>query len=609
MASSVRRDGPQGAFPGAEGTTFRVWAPHTDRLELVVEGRPPIALERDAEGVFAGFVEGIRAGDRYQYRFPDGRLRPDPASRLLEHGVHGASTVVDPAFDWTDAGWRGVPLESLSIYELHIGTYTPEGTLDALIPHLPELAALGVTALELMPVAAFDGPHGWGYDGVQLYAVHAPYGGPAALQRFVDACHRHGLAVILDVVYNHLGPSGNYLREFGPYFTDRHTTPWGEAINYDGERSRHVRDYAIENALMWIRDFHIDGLRLDAVQNIYDDSDPHLLKELNAKVQALAKELGREVHLIAESDLNDPKLLRTVEEGGYGLASQWTDDFHHSLHTTLTSERTGYYADFRGLPDLARVYRQAFVYTGQHSAYRGRPHGSSARGLPGRRFNVAAQNHDQVGNRAQGDRLTATLSHEALRFAAAATILSPFLPLLFMGEEYAETAPFQYFTSFPDAELGRAVSEGRRREFAAFVWQGEVPDPQSPSTFERSRLDHALKQQPSHARMLQWYRALLELRRTHPSLRDDSLGDEKVSLDEQARVLTLSRFGEERETLLVLHADSEPTHWTLPRGVWRTLVDSWDERFSGETGRALPGAPTGEVTLGPWHALLLERAG
>ncbi len=406
MGGSPQEKGrAQGAFPDAEGTTFRVWAPRAESLELLVEGRSPVVLERDRDGYFAAHVAGVRAGDRYQYRFADGRIRPDPASRLQDGSVHGPSTVVELAFDWTDAAWRGLPLQSLVIYELHIGTFTSEGTLDALTRHLPELVKLGITAIELMPVAAFDGPRGWGYDGVQPYAVHAPYGGPKALQRFVDACHRHGLAVLLDVVYNHLGPAGNYLRDFGPYFTDRHGTPWGEAINYDAEGSAHVRSYVIENALMWVRDFHLDGLRLDAVHSIFDDSAPHLLKELNERVQAQAKTAGREVHVIAESDLNDPKLVERVENGGYGLASQWTDDFHHSLHTVLTAERTGYYADYRGLPDLARVYREAFVYSGQHSAFRKRPHGRSARGLPGRRFTVAAQNHDQVGNRAIGDSL------------------------------------------------------------------------------------------------------------------------------------------------------------------------------------------------------------
>ncbi|MFN7133753.1 MAG: malto-oligosyltrehalose trehalohydrolase, partial [Myxococcales bacterium] len=421
------RPKPQGAFVGADGTTFRVWAPNTDRLELLVEGRPPVALSRDADGLFEAHVPGVRAGDRYVYRFPDGRQRPDPASRLQEESVHAQSTVVDPAFDWTDRDWKGVPLEDLILYELHIGTFTREGTLDAIHRHLPELKKLGVTAIELLPVAAFDGPRGWGYDGVQPYAVHAPYGGPAALRRFVDACHRHGLGVYMDVVYNHMGPAGNYLRDFGPYFTDRHSTPWGEAINYDAEGSRHVRAWVVENALMWIRDFHCDGLRLDAVHGIYDDSPTHLLKELNDEVQALAKGLGREVHVIAESDLNEPKLIERVENGGYGLSSQWTDDFHHSLHTLLTGERSGYYADYGGLKDLARVFREAFVYAGQYSEFRKRHHGRSARGLPGRRFTVAAQNHDQVGNRATGDRLTASLPPEALRFAAAATVLSPFV--------------------------------------------------------------------------------------------------------------------------------------------------------------------------------------
>jgi maltooligosyltrehalose trehalohydrolase len=407
-----------------------------------------------------------------------------------------------------------------------VGTFSPEGTFDGAAGRLDHLVELGVDAVELMPVAEFPGRRGWGYDGVDLYAPHHGYGGPAGLKRLVDACHRRGLGVILDVVYNHLGPSGNHLGAYGPYFTDRHSTPWGQAVNFDGAGSDEVRRFVVDNALMWLRDYHCDGLRLDAVHAIVDTSAVHVLEELEASVARLSASTGVRRWLVAESDLNDPRLVRPAIAGGYGLDAQWSDDFHHAVHALLTGERSGYYADFGSVDDLATALRHAYVYAGRYSAHRQRRHGRPATGVPGWAFLAYSQNHDQVGNRAVGERTAALLPPGRLRAAAALVLTSPFVPLLFQGEEWAASTPFQYFTSFPDTELGRAVSAGRRREFAAFGWHPEdVPDPQDPATFERSVLDWSELTDPPHQAMLDWYRALIRLRREEPDLTDGGLGE------------------------------------------------------------------------------------
>ncbi len=596
-----------GALLGRDGTLFRVWAPRAESLELLVEGERPTPMRRGPQGRFELHRSGVRVGARYQYRFADGRARPDPASRLQEGSIHGPSTVVDPGFDWSDRHWEGPELARMLFYELHVGTFTPQGTLASAQRRLPQLAELGVTAVELMPLSAFDGPRGWGYDGVQPWAVHQGYGGPKALQQFVDAAHALGLSVFLDVVYNHLGPSGSYQREFAPYFTDRHQTPWGDAVNFDGPQSQQVREYFVENALYWLRDYHLDGLRLDAVHGIIDASPVHVVRQIAERVERLSKEVKRRLVVIAESDLNEPKLVLPRDQGGWGVSAQWSDDFHHSLHTLLTGERTGYYQDFGALEDLAKAYRESFVMDGQLSRFRGRPHGASARGIPGRRFVVASQNHDQVGNRALGDRLSEKLDPAALKLAAAATLLSPFLPLLFMGEEWAEKAPFQYFTSFEDRQLGRAVSEGRRKEFAGFKWSGEVPDPQASETFERSRLDWSRRESPEGARMLGYYRRLIALRQQHPALSSDKSEDREVSLS--GRTLLLQRRGRGREALLCLVFSAEGEKVALPEGRWRPVLDSWAPEHSGTTQFSLPAlAISGSLCLGPWHAAMFERA-
>ncbi|HEV8524498.1 MAG TPA: malto-oligosyltrehalose trehalohydrolase [Terriglobales bacterium] len=494
-----------------QGTAhFRVWAPNARQVALRLLGHGDFPMQRDAGGTFSLTTEA-GAGDRYFYMVDGSQPAPDPVSRLLPEGVHGPTAIVDPeAFGWTDRSWRGLDLRDYIIYELHIGTFTPRGTFDGVVERLEYLKDLGVTVIELMPVAAFPGTRNWGYDGVSPYAVQASYGGPDGLKRMVDAAHGAGLAVILDVVYNHLGNEGNYLRLFGPYFTDRHKTPWGDAINYDGPGSDGVRRYFVENALYWIREYHLDGLRLDAVQTIADDSPRHILAEIQENLQRLARELGRRVCVIAETDENDPRLVRSPSDGGYGLDAVWSDDFHHALHTVLTGEREGYYQDFGSKEQIVRALNEGFVFQGEHFRFWGKPRGAKPEGVPLPAHVICLQNHDQIGNRARGERLSQLTSPGAEKLAAALLLLAPHTPLLFMGQEYGETAPFQFFTDYGDPALQKAVREGRRREFKDFDWK-DVPDPQDPATFERSRLTWAAEAQ--HADMLAWYRSLLELRR------------------------------------------------------------------------------------------------
>lgn len=468
-------------------------------------------MRHEADGDFT-LTCPARAGERYLYVVDDQKPVPDPVSRLLPEGVHGPTEIVDPnSYQWSDAEWCGIELADYILYELHVGTFTPQGTFDGVIERLDYLKQLGITVIEIMPVAAFPGARNWGYDGVSPYAVQASYGGPSGLKRLVDAAHRVGLGVMLDVVYNHLGNEGNYLRFFGPYFTDRHKTPWGEAVNFDQPGSEGVRRYVIENALYWIREYHLDGLRLDAVQTIKDDSRPHILEEIQENVQRLARELGRRVCVIAETDENDPRLLRAPAQGGYGLDAAWSDDFHHAVHTVLTKEDKGYYQDFGRKEQIVRALNEGFVYQGEQFKFWSAPRGAPPEGVPLPAHVICIQNHDQVGNRAKGERLDALVPRGASKFAAALLLLAPHTPLLFMGQEYAETAPFQFFCDYTDPELQKAVSEGRRREFMDFKWD-EIPDPQDPQTFDRSklRLPAAGRQSPE---MLEWYKALIGIRR------------------------------------------------------------------------------------------------
>jgi maltooligosyltrehalose trehalohydrolase len=541
---------PLGARLVAAGRTeFRIWAPRRERVELhlVAPEERRIAMTRRGDGYHEAVAD---AGEGARYFFAlDGTDRPDPASRLQPDGVHGASEVVGESFEWHDRGWRGVALENYVVYELHVGTFTDEGTFDAAIPHLDALKDLGVTAIELLPIGQFPGDRNWGYDGTYVGAAQSSYGGPRGLKRLVDAAHQRGLAVVLDVVYNHLGPEGNYLSEFAPYFTDRYMTPWGMALNFDGAHSDHVRWFFIHNALQWVDEFHIDALRVDAVHAITDHSAEPFLQDLTSAVRERGQSLGRSVYTIAESDLNDPRVITPKEELGLGFDSQWSDDFHHALHVLLTGEQDGYYQGFGSVSDLARVMTTGYRWTGEHSPYRGRKYGAKPKTRSGARFVVSTQNHDQVGNRMMGERLSTLVSRDKLRLAAAALILSPFLPMIFMGEEYGETAPFQYFTSHGDEALVEAVRKGRLEEFDDFDWTGDPPDPHDVETFNRSRLR---RDEDPEVRAL--YRDLLRLRRDTPALRTLDLDAVEVDADNNRRTLLVRRG----EVVVAFNFSEEP---------------------------------------------------
>lgn len=582
-----------GARPGGDGATrFRVWAPRAREVAVILpeSGSRAHPLVAEGDGYFAGTVPGVGPGDRYLYRLDGGEERPDPASRHQPDGVHAPSAVVDPdRFPWRDGEWSGLPLEEYVIYELHVGTFTQEGTFAAAIDRLPYLLELGVTAVELMPVAQFPGERNWGYDGVYPFAPQESYGGPDGLKLLVDACHRAGLAVILDVVYNHLGPEGNYLGRFGPYFTDRYRTPWGDAVNFDGPQSDPVRHYFVANALYWITEYHVDALRLDAVHGIFDFGARHILAELAAAVHREGKRLGRKVAVIAESDLNDARLIAPPELGGYGLDAQWNDDFHHALRTLLTGEQTGYYADFGTFPHLIKAFREGFVYSGEYSRYRRRSHGNSSANRSPRQLVVFAQNHDQVGNRMRGERLGADVTNEQLKLAAGAVLLSPYLPLIFMGEEYGEPAPFPYFVSHGDPELIEAVRRGRREEFTSFAWQGEVPDPQAEETFRSARIDPELRRDGEHGRIFALYRELIRLRREFPPLARLDRGGVEVSCRDREKLLAVRRTAGGEEVVCLFNFGGERREWPLPAGTWRDLISSAAPRFGGEGEEGPPG--------------------
>ena len=563
--------------------TFTVWAPKAKALEVKIDGRK-YAMTSEDGGWWRAQVENAGAGSRYFFML-DGEEQqlPDPRSAFQPEGVNGPSCVVDHgAFAWTDAGFHARAFQSAILYELHIGTFTPEGTCDAAIAKLDYLRDLGVTHVELLPFAEFPGKHGWGYDGVDLFAPHAAYGGPDGLKRFVDAAHGRGLAVVMDVVYNHFGPAGNYVGRFGPYFTDAHKTPWGDAVNLEDAGSFEVRRFFCDNALMWLRDYHMDGLRLDAVHAYIDRSAIHFMEQINTEVHTLQAETGRAYVMIAESDLNDPRLVRAKEAYGYGFDTQWSDDFHHALVSLLTGDTSGYYADFGEFADLAKAVSQAFVFDGQYSEFRDRVHGRPVENLEGWHFCGYSQNHDQVGNRAQGERLVQLTDVPRAKIAAALTLLAPFLPMLFQGEEWAATTPFLYFTDHEDKELGRLVSEGRKKEFAAFGWDpDEIPDPQDASTFEASRLKWEELAGEPHAGMLKWYKDLIALRTSRRELTDGVLDRVDVDFDEEERWFTMQRGG----VVLVFTLDEEGYSAGLGENV--TLLLGSDPEIKIEGGQLM----------------------
>ncbi len=523
-------------------TEFRLWAPAASRVIAEICGQQH-DMSMAGRGWWTVTVDCVPDA-QYGFRLDGGDLLPDPRSLRQPAGPAGRSQCYDhSAFSWTDGGWRGGPLHGSVIYELHVGTFTAGGTFDAAIERLDHLRDLGIDIVELMPVAAFPGRHGWGYDGIGLWAVHEPYGGPDGLKRFVDACHARRLAVLLDVVYNHAG-IGNRLADFGPYFTAAHVTPWGPAINLDQPGSDDVRDFIIENALMWLRDYHLDGLRLDAVHALEDHRALHLLEQLAADVHALAARLNRELVLIAESDANDPRLVTSREAGGYGLTAQWSDDFHHAVHAAVTGERQGYYCDFGSMAALAKTLTRVYFHDGGWSRFRGRSHGRQVDvfRVPAHRFVGYLQDHDQVGNRATGDRISASLPLDLLKVAAGLVLTAPFTPMLFMGEEWGAGTPWQYFTDHPDAAIGRAVADGRRAEFARHGWPpADIPEPQDPATFSRSVLDWSELDVPRHRELLGWYQQLIALRRDRPELTDPRLDRLSARWDEDDRWLLVSR--------------------------------------------------------------------
>ncbi len=539
---------------------FKVWAPAA-RTVAVRIGSKAHPLHRKERGWWEGGINEAVPGTEYSFELDGSGPTPDPRSPFQPNGIHGPSQLVDHAkFRWTDEHWQPRPLSSAVIYELHIGTFTPEGTFLSAIECLDHLVQLGISHIELMPVNQFSGVSGWGYDGVDLFAPHRAYGTPDDLKRLIDACHAKGLAVLLDVVYNHLGPTGNYLSRFGPYFTSVYHTPWGSAINLDHEGSPQVRQFLLDNALMWLRDYHFDGLRIDAIHAFFDRSATHFLEDLSSAVASLAAHLGRYLVLIAESDLNNPRVVIPQEAGGFGIDAQWNDDFHHALHTVLTGENKGYYQDFGSLAQLAKAFQRVFVYDGIYSPYRERIHGKPVSRLSGHRFVAFAQNHDQIGNRAQGERLSELVSLAKTKIAAALVFTSPFIPMLFQGEEFAASSPFQYFTHHEDPELARQVSEGRKNEFKAFGWSPEqVPDPQDQAAFERSKLNWDEIAREPHSVLLEWHKQLIRLRQAHSCLTDGRIEDVDVRFDEQAAWFIVNRreiqvvcnFSPERQTIPV----------------------------------------------------------
>ncbi|MGH9104959.1 MAG: malto-oligosyltrehalose trehalohydrolase [Acidimicrobiales bacterium] len=559
---------------------FEVWAPGHRQVELLLGEGPRRRMVEHGRGAWRLDVPAAVAGTRYRYSLDGSPGRPDPRSQCQPEGIDGPSAVVDHAsFPWGDGDWRGLALSSALLYEMHVGTFSPEGTFDGAVGGLGHLADLGVNAVELMPVAEFSGTRGWGYDGADLWAPHHAYGGPEGMKRLVDACHARGLAIVLDVVYNHLGPSGNYLPEFGPYFTDRYQTPWGSAVNFDGEGSYGVREFVISNAVMWLRDYHVDGLRLDAVHAIYDEGALHIVEELSAAVGALASELGRQLWVIAESDRNDPCLVRPRSEHGYGVGACWDEDFHHALHTVLTGESHGYYMDFGRIGQLAKVFEDGWAYDGAFSEFRQRHHGRPALGVPGSAFVCCLQNHDQVGNRALGERIGALVGADLSKVGAALVLLSPYIPLLFQGEEWGASAPFLYFTDHRDRELGRAVSEGRRREHP-MPPGAEVPDPQDVSTFLSSKLDWSEPEREPHRALLGWYRELIALRKREPDLSSHDRGAVSTSFDEELRWLVV------RRGRFSIAANLAGERQAVPVGDGGTVVLASEEGTSLEGDRA-----------------------
>ena len=599
-----------------EGTRFRIWAPKAQSMAvLVLSGKAAgtVPMLQEEKGYYSVTVPGVADGDRYLFQIDGDQAYPDPASRFQPGGVHEASQVVDPTmFNWTDEGWSGVPLEQCRIYEIHVGTFSREGTFEAVIPFLDYLVDLGITALELMPVSQCPGVRNWGYDGVYHYAPQHNYGGPDGMKQLVNACHRKGLAVILDVVYNHLGPEGNYLAQFGHYFTDKYRTPWGMALNFDGPHSDSVTEYFLTNAMYWINEYHLDALRLDAVDWIFDQTPKHFLQRLAEELHDQRGRLGRAVYFFAENDTNDARLINPHSIGGYGIDAQWCDNFHHALRTLLTGETTGYYEDFGQFSQLVKAYTDAFVFTGEYSRYRQRRHGGLARERATSQFVVFTQNHDQVGNRKCGDRLSAIQSLEKLLLAAGTMLLSPYLPLLFMGEEYGETAPFHYFVDHSDPALIEAVFKGKHEEHASGICEGEIPDPSAESTFLESKIDLTRKREGEQLIIFEFYRLLLSLRTRLPALQVFDRKEMEIVGLQQQKVLAIRRWAGQSSVLCLFSFSNvrQDVALSLPQGNWEKILDSSAQHWRGQgeiaAGRIPVAEPMAEtlVSINPFSVLV-----
>ncbi|HEY9691032.1 MAG TPA: malto-oligosyltrehalose trehalohydrolase [Oculatellaceae cyanobacterium] len=579
-------------YLGNNRCEFTVWAPELKEVAVKITApeKRLLPMQKDEAGYWKVTAEGISPGTHYFYQLEGDAERPDPASHFQPEGVHGTSQVIDHStIQWSDDQWSGVPLEEMIIYELHVGTFTPEGTFNAIIPRLRELYEFGVNAIEIMPVAQFPGDRNWGYDGTYPFAVQNSYGGVEGFKRFIDACHQQGIAVILDVVYNHFGPEGNYISNYGPYFTATYNTPWGMAVNFDDKRSDGVRNYFIENALHWFENYHIDALRLDAIHAIYDLGAKHFLQELSERVEALSAQIGRKLYLIAESDLNDVRVIRDRNTGGHGMDAQWSDDFHHSLHTLLTGENIGYYKDFGKCEQLTTALKESFVYSWKFSANRERYHGSDAKDFPGQQFVIATQNHDQVGNRMLGERLSNLVSFDALKLAAGALLLSPNVPMLFMGEEYGEESPFLYFVSHSDHDLVEAVRKGRKEEFKDFHLEGEFQDPFSQETFDQCILKWEKRQEGKNKALLELHQHLIQLRRTIPALKSLDKQNLEVSCSEADKLIQMRRGSQESEIFCVMNFSKQDATFqpNVADSSWRKILDSADEKWFG-SGAKLP---------------------
>lgn len=591
---------------------FSVWAPHAKEVKLVLQHpeEKTIPMQSDEWGYWQTEVKPFPAGALYKYKVDNNPPFPDPVSRYQPQGPHGPSGAVDLDIDWKEGSWKGLKPAELIIYEMHVGTFSEAGTFAGAAEKLDYLLELGINAIEVMPIAQFPGNRNWGYDGVSLFATQNSYGGPAAFQTFVETCHQKGIAVILDVVYNHLGPEGNYLSQYGPYFTNKYNTPWGEALNFDDAWSDGVRNFFLQNALMWLRDFHVDGLRLDAVHAIKDFGAKHFLQLLSEETDKLSEETGRNHFLIAEVDLNDKRYITERSKGGFGLHAQWVDEFHHAIHSLLTGETTGYYSDFGDFDHLIRAYRDTYVYNGVYSPHRQKVFGSSAAENPLDQFVVFAQNHDQVGNRMLGERLSQLVSYEGLKVAAASYILSPYIPMLFMGEEWGEKAPFYYFVSHTDPQLVEAVRKGRKKEFADFHAHGEPPDPQSEETFRASKLQWNFKENPDQKSIWLFYQKLIRLRKSSEAYAHTDRNSFQVFSRPQEGCIGLLKEGKNDSVFTILNFSEEKASLQFKElaGSYRLMLNSEDAEWQGNHPNAPERLEAGQtISLPPLSVLVYEK--